>query len=337
MWRKGLLTVCISLGFCGFLGSLRAAEPGKEDEGAKEPPKKAETKEVKEPKATEPKAGPDAVAKVDDVVISRTDLDGARRLFAMANPQVPLNNRQIVEQLINRILWSRYFDKHGLRPSQVDIQQAVTQLDAELRRRGSTYQNFLASQGLRAEDHLPLLNYDLAMRRLVVDIQSKIKPDEIKTEFDAHPDWYDGSRVRLSQIFVDTSDIANNPKEFEKAKQRIEQVYAQLVAGKDFDRLASDYSEGGTAGMGGDRGWFVRKGADVDEPLIAAVWTVRIGEYTKPILGSRGWQILKVTDREPAAFTFHGCKPRITDELTRRRLEALLDDMKAAAKIETYL
>ena len=114
----------------------------------------------------------------------------------------------------------------------------------------------------------------------------------------------------------------------------MEAIYARISApGADFDRIARDHSEGG---VGGDRGWFTRKGSDVEESLIKAVWGLKVGDFTKPILGPTGWQILKVTDREPAAFTFHGCKPRIAEALTRKRLEALLAELRAAAKIETY-
>jgi parvulin-like peptidyl-prolyl isomerase len=337
MWTKGLWTVCVSLALLGFLGIVRAGETAKEGEPAKDQPTKGEAKEDKEAKPTETKSRPiakeDAVAKVDDIVLGRADLEGARQFFALTNPQVALSGKQVLEQVINRILWSKYFEKHNLRPTQAELQQAVAQMDQELKNRGSSYQQWLAGQRLKVEDHLGILSYDLAMRKLVADIQSKIKPEETKAEFDAHPEWYDGSKVRLSMAFVDTSNIGHDPKEMDKAKARIEQLYTKVSApGADFDRIASDNSVGG-----GDRGLFVRKGADVDEPLMAAAWNLKVGEITKPVQGARGWYILKVADREPPALTPHGGKQAVLNELTRKRLEAQLDELKAAAKIETYL
>jgi len=343
MWTKGLWSVCMSLAFFGFLGVLRAAEPIKEGEPAKDRPAKADVKDDREvrppePKSLEPKTRPiakgDVVARVDDIVIGRDDLEGARRLFAVLNPQAQLTGKQALEQVINRIIWSRYFEKKNLRPTADELRAAVGQLDQELRRRGTNYQEWIQKLGLAVEAHLGLLGYDLAMRKLVADIQSKIPPEEIKAEYDAHPDWYDGSRVRVSQIFVDTSNL--DKAEQEKAKQRIETIYAKLP-GADFEVVARDYSEAVGTGMGGDRGWFTRKGAEVDEPLMAAVWNLKAGEYTKPIQGARGWQILKVTDREPAVYTPFGCKPGILNELARKRHEALLDELKKDAKIEIYM
>ena len=336
MCTKRMRPAWVVVGLWALMGLLYAAEPGKEKEGeaTKDQPAKTEG-EPKEPEPKRPAVGrEDMAAKVDDFVITRSDLEQLRRQIAAANPQAPLNNKQILDQLINRVLWQRYFDKNNLRPTGDMLKQAVAQLDAELRRKNNmTYQQWLTAQGMRVEDHLASLSYELAMRRVVANLQEKVTPDEIKTEYDAHPDWYDGSRVRLSVVFVNTATRAHDPKEMEKAKQSIDKVYEQVVAGKDFDRLAADYSEGG----GGDRGWFVRKGADVDEELMTAAWHLKAGEYTKPILATNGWYIVKVTEREPATFTFHGCKPNILRELTRRRYEALLEKIKADAKIETYL
>jgi peptidyl-prolyl cis-trans isomerase SurA len=342
MWTKGLWSVCVSLALFGFLGVLRAAEVTKEGEQPKDRPAKADVVKAEppaEPKLSETKAAipkGDIVAKVDDIVIGRLDLEAARRFFAMTNPQVPLTGKQALEQVINRILWSRYCEKKNLRPTADELKAAVGQLDQELRKRGTDYQKWIASQGMRVEDHLGLLSYDLAMRKLVADIQKKTPDDEIKAEYDAHPDWYDGSKVRLSQIFIDTSSL--DKADQEKAKARVDQVYAKLAAGGNFENLASDYGEGQGAGMGGDRGWFARKGADVDEPLMSAVWSLKVGEYTKPILGARGWQILKVTGHEPAIYTPFGCRPGILNELARKKLEALLEELKGPpTKIEIFM
>ena len=88
---------------------------------------------------------------------------------------------------------------------------------------------------------------------------------------------------------------------------------------------------------GGDLGWFERKGPEIDEPLLAAAWELKVGEMAKPMEGSRGWHILKVTDREPARFTFFGAKERVVGQLTRDRLEKLIEQLRAKANIVKYL
>jgi len=318
MGRRGMWAALFSLAVCALVGSACAGEAAKK----------------------EPASGPrgDVVAKVDDVEITRAQLDEARRQLLLRNPQANPSNVELLEEFITHILWSRHYEQKNLRPTANELRQAVAQFEAQqLRPRGITYQQYLQSRNMRPEDYLGILGVDMARQKLINSIAEKIKPEEIQAEFDAHPEWYDGSRVRISQIFVNTSELVNNPKELEKAKERIEQLHRQVVEGKDFDLLARDYTEGPGSGVSGDRGWVVRKGADVDEPLLAAARPLKVGEITAPIQGARGWHILKVSDREPAYLTFHGAKPRVTNELVRRRMEALLEELRKAAKIEKYL
>jgi len=305
------------------LGIARAGEAPAKAKGA---PAKAKAEE---------NLPEDLVAKVDNVVITRADLAQARRQLRAVNPRAPLpNNKQLVERLIDRVLWQRYFEKEGLRASGAEIQRAIQRLDAELRSRGTTYQRWIASRGITAEEHAAMLAFELSSARLRQRLQNDIREEDIKKEFESHPEWYDGSRIRVSQIFIQTSDIQHDPDKLKKAKERIDKIYEELKAGKDFDKLARDYSEGIGSIRGGDRGWFTRKGSEQDEELIAAAWNLKVGEYTKPILGSRGWHILKVTDREPARFTPFGARPNVVKELIRRRAKAILDELKAKANIE---
>jgi parvulin-like peptidyl-prolyl isomerase len=61
------------------------------------------------------------------------------------------------------------------------------------------------------------------------------------------------------------------------------------------------------------------------------------GEFSKPVRSARGWHILKVTDREVAYLTFQGARAAVKNALVRRRIEAILEKLRADAKIEDYL
>ncbi|MBM4042636.1 MAG: hypothetical protein FJ290_29460 [Planctomycetes bacterium] len=338
--------------------------------------------------AGEPRAGAEVVAKVDDVVITRDDVALARRFLTIANPELTFNNRQIIEHLIDRVLWQRYIAKQGLRPSAAVLQRAIQAVDDKLRQQGSTYQKSLAALGLTAEEDAANLSFELAMERLGKAILAELRQEEIKAEFDARPEWYDGSRVRISEICLDTRDFAHDPDRLRKAKERIGKIH-EMLQGGDFDRLARDYSDGRAGVAGGDLGWFLRNGKPLeehvvaptwpfespmrmpcvlrslrepvameagpmnerfglgaprparaepmDEALIAAAWGLKVGEFTKPIQSARGWHILKVTEREPAYSTFQGTRAAVRNALARRRIEAILKELRAKAKIETFL
>jgi len=352
-WQAFLALSLLALYAFAWAGEPTKAEPKGEPAKAESKPDPAKTEPAKvEPGKTEPKAvpqeepklepmpvGPEGrkpVAKVDSTEITRAELTMARRQIAL-NQRGPMpSNDQILDQLIEQALWQRHFDKEGIRPTVDEIKAALQQTDAELRQRGATYPQFLQSRGLTVEEHASMVGRQIAMQRLVDKIRQKIASEEIKAEYEAHPEFYDGSRVRLSQIYIDTRTLGTEQKDIDKAKEKIEKLSDDLKAGKDFATLAKDYSAGRTAAAGGDIGWFTRKG-DIDEPLIAAVWTLKVGDYTKPIRNALGWHILKVADRETAYSTFQGCKEGIYRALIRNRLDAILEGLKKDAKIEKYI
>lgn len=302
---------------------------------AAEAPKKAE--EPKKAAAAEGDQG-DVVAKVDDATVQRSELIEERRQIITNNPRrPPPNNDLILDRLINRVLLQRHIAKEKLAPSGGEVQAAIQRIDVQLRRRGSSYQKFLEDRGLTAESHAVRIRYEISMRRLIERIAKEVTEEQVRAEFDARPEFYNGSRIRVSQIFVDTSNISHDPKKVEKAKQKIDKCYADVKAGKEFKDVASDHSEGPAAAGGGDRGWFTRKASEADEVLLAAAWKLEVGKYTAPIRGSRGWHIMTVTEREPAWLTYFGAKRKVKQALTRQKLQGILDDLKKGAKIEKML
>ncbi len=278
----------------------------------------------------------DVVARVDEVKITRADLAMVRRQLAFERRGPLPNNEALLEQLIDRVLLRRYFREQNLLPSGQQVQRAIQRLDIELRRRGSSYQRWIAARGLTIEEHASLVAFDLAKQALAQRIRREITEEDIKAEFDAHPEWYDGSRVRVSQIFIRTGD-ASDPEAAKRAKERAEKIYKDLKAGKDFAQLARDFSDSASSARGGDRGWITRKGPEADETLRAAVWKLKVGQFTEPVKGKEGWHILKVTDREPARFTYFGAKPDVVRYLVNKKFRAILDKLRAKANIRKFL
>jgi len=289
--------------------------------------------------AKEEDTTPEIVAKVGGKTITRRELNLHRQqlAFALQRGQALPNNKIILKQLINRVLWQKHFQDQKLTPKPEEVRAAILRLDAELKRRGATYAQFLQARGLTAEEHAEMIGYDISMRRLVGDVQKSIKDSAIDAEFKAHPEFYDGSRVLISQIFIDTSNIANDAKELKEAKRRIDEIYQELEDGKPFEKLASDKSEGAAAARGGQLGWLRRKVNDEIEPLVAGAWKLEKGQYSKPIQGPKGWHILKVEDREPAYLTAFGARAGVIKELVQEKLKATLDGLREKAKIEEFI
>lgn len=95
--------------------------------------------------------------------------------------------------------------------------------------------------------------------------------------------------VRASHILIKTGTDAK------AAKVSIDKIYNELINGADFEKLAKEKSDDGSASKGGDLGWF-GKGQMVKE-FEAASFSGRIGKIQKPIKSQFGYHIIKVTGK----------------------------------------
>ena len=90
--------------------------------------------------------------------------------------------------------------------------------------------------------------------------------------------------------------LINKEGSDEKNLEEANKVYNQLIAGAEFEELATEKSgDPGSASRGGDLGWF-GKGVMIKE-FEEAVFSGNIGEIQKPVKTSFGYHIIKVTDR----------------------------------------
>ncbi|WP_124980016.1 peptidylprolyl isomerase [Nonlabens xiamenensis] len=83
------------------------------------------------------------------------------------------------------------------------------------------------------------------------------------------------------------------------AAQRIQEIYSQLKAGKDFAELAREFSDDvNSASRGGRLNKFGTGG--IDPTFAEAAFEIpSVGEYTQPIQTPYGWHIIQLLERHP--------------------------------------
>lgn len=88
------------------------------------------------------------------------------------------------------------------------------------------------------------------------------------------------------------------PSEADKdsVKNEISVIYDQIKNGGNFEDLAKEYSQDGSASKGGDLGWF-GKGRMVKPFEEAAFALKKNGDISEPILSQFGWHIIKLTGK----------------------------------------
>lgn len=88
-------------------------------------------------------------------------------------------------------------------------------------------------------------------------------------------------------------------KDSVELKNKIFKIYEELQSGKDFESLASKYSDDKKSAInGGKLPWFGPN--KMVTKFIEAVYDLKnLGDYSKPILSQYGWHIIKLIDRKP--------------------------------------
>ena len=143
-------------------------------------------------------------------------------------------------------------------------------------------------------------------------------------------------RARYDQV------IGQQPTETEvharhilvKTEDEAKAIITELDGGADFVELAKAKSTGPSGPRGGDLGFF-GKGRMVPE-FEKAAFTLKAGEHTKtPVKTQFGWHIIKVDEtRDKPKPAFESVKEQVRESVAGERLQKLLVDLRAKAKIE---
>ena len=96
-------------------------------------------------------------------------------------------------------------------------------------------------------------------------------------------------QVKASHVLVRST--GNDKADLEKANE----YYNQIIKGANFETVARQYSQDGSASAGGDLGWFGR--GQMVKPFEDACYNGKIGMVQKPVKSQFGYHIIKVTDK----------------------------------------
>ena len=137
-------------------------------------------------------------------------------------------------------------------------------------------------------------------------------------------DWYEGHKVQFAKPSVKLRHILVKSGDTAGAAD----VVAKLKAGADFDALAQTAT---TDRQPPDLGW-VPKGKLLPE-LDNAVFEGKPGDIIGPVESKHGLHVFRVDDRRETV-PLEDVRSRIEDQLKQESVKKIIDDAKAAAKIE---
>jgi parvulin-like peptidyl-prolyl isomerase len=146
--------------------------------------------------------------------------------------------------------------------------------------------------------------------------------------------------VRVSHILVKFDPDSGDKAAESEAKSKIQQAAGLLQMGMDFKEVATAFSEGPSAGQGGDLGYLPR-GVTVPE-FEEVAFTQEVGEIGDIIQTRFGYHIVYVIDKKESSIApYSSVKTKIAELLAQqiflRDMRVFIDGLKAEAVIQRFL
>ncbi len=242
------------------------------------------------------------VAIVEDGVILRSELDRAvnnivQQLKARGTQLPPKSvlDQQVLERLITTELQIQKADSAGVRISEAEIDQALSQIASQNKLTLSQMQKALENDGISFADFRTDMRKDLKTEKIRNGLADQnVKVSEHEIDLFLADNQLSQTEVRLGHILIAVDSKADQQK-VKEAKSKIDKVYQELEEGKDFADLATIYSTGQKAKEGGDLGW--RSSNELPTLFADQIKAMNVGEYTHPVRSASGFHIIRLSDK----------------------------------------
>lgn len=290
------------------------------------------------------------VARVNDAIITRSDLQRARDQLQQEMKQ---NNRSddrdfatrekdLLRDLIDQKLLLQKGKDDGISVEN----QLIKRLD-EIRKQNNLetmedLEKAAREQGVSYEDFKDQLRTSMMTQQVIsqdVGRRINIAPSEVHAYYEKHKDEFKvPEMVRLAEILVSTEAKPNAPAvDAAAAQAKAKSLLEQLKTGTKFEELAKKASDDASASQGGDLGYFKR--GDLAPELENIVFAMKPGDVSEPIQTKQGYILLKVLEKKEAGVMsekeaenqiqeriyYEKLQPAVRDFLTQLREDAYID------------
>jgi peptidyl-prolyl cis-trans isomerase SurA len=284
------------------------------------------------------------VAVVNDGIVLQSALDQQVQLVTerlrQAGQQMPprdILRQQVLERLILQEIQLQRAERAGIKVSDEQLNQALTEVAARNNVKFSDLPAALEAQGMNYRTYREEVRREMILGQLRQrDVYSRIyvSPREVDQCIEkamAAPE--DRLEYDVAHILVAIPASAT-PQQIEERTARAQSVYERAKRGEDFADLAVSYSDAGTALDGGKLGW--RKMSQLPSVVAEVLPSLKIGEVSEIIRTPSGLNIFKLLDTrstQPAALVAQVHARHILmqtnavedDETVRQKLQKIRD------------
>ncbi|BBO91231.1 peptidylprolyl isomerase [Desulfosarcina ovata] len=299
---------------------------------------------------TTAQAAEQEVARVNDTILSRQDLDREMKLITMNlkrqgrsldEAQLKQYEEKVRDTLINRTLLEQA--AKGMKITTPDDQVAKALEDFKGRFPDEAgYRQALGEMGVDEGQFRAQIKTGLTIKTLIDQtvIQDISLADEtVRGFYDAHPDLFRRpEQVKASHILVQVPTTADEAKKAE-ALASIQGLKQRINDGEPFADLAREYSDCPSKARGGDLGFFSRE--QMVQPFSEAAFALQPGQVSDVVTTRFGYHLIRVTERKPeTTVAFDEARETISERLRQEQKEEKIDNyiekLRKAADIKRF-
>jgi peptidyl-prolyl cis-trans isomerase SurA len=237
----------------------------------------------------------------------------------------------IVEKQIDITLQMIKLRELGLKPSQADIDEVLSQV---------AHDNNISMEQLQSYPQLVLLNQQITDRLSILNLQQYITKDlNIELSEDEINNCISNisdkniKQIRIAQIII--SQIENSDINIDNQEQAIRNFLKKLSdhisKGASFEAFAKLYSQHPSYVDGGLTDWIF-----VNNPTIEMIDLLDDGEVSTIYATDSGWTIAIKVDERYIDTNLENCKEKIIYQKAQQFYSNWLKDLRDSAYIEIY-
>ena len=288
----------------------------------------------------------DVVAHVNDLIISRSDVERAQLSLADevkqtgATPaEAEERQRNLLRDMIDKQLLLSRGKELGINADAEVIRrlddirkqnhmETMEDLERAARQQGVSFEDFKA--GIRDNIITQMVVRDEVGRKL------QMTQAQEQSYYDAHKqDFNQPEQIKLSEILVPTPADASDAV-VTQAQTKADGLEAQLKSGADFGALAKANSGGPTAAQGGELGMY-KRGA-LGQVLEDQTFNLKPGQWTAPIRTKQGYVILKVTEHQEAGVApLKDVEPQVQEAMYTDAMQPALRAYLTKLREDAYI
>jgi peptidyl-prolyl cis-trans isomerase SurA len=138
-------------------------------------------------------------------------------------------------------------------------------------------------------------------------------------------------QTRARHILIKLSEVVSE----KDSKQKMDGIKERLDNGENFEAMARQYSEDGSASNGGELNW-VNPGDTVPQ-FEKAMNELKVGEISEPVRSPFGWHIIQVLERRKQDMSKEAARLKARQEIRARKADEAYQDWIRELRDRAYV